>query len=102
MLTLEYTYWIPLHLSNLWIFTASATELFTILCGIEKVQLTLQNHGKWYLPPRCKGYSTHNILYALSTLVHNNSQEDVLPLAAVDIDCCLTKDKKEQLHEIPL
>jgi hypothetical protein len=38
----------------------------------------------------------------LSTLTHNNSQEDVLPLAQVDIDCCLTNYEKEQLHEIPL
>ena len=38
----------------------------------------------------------------MSTLVHNNSQEDVLPFASVDMDCCLTTEKKEQLHEIPL
>ena len=37
----------------------------------------------------------------MSTLVHN-SQEDVLPFASVDIDCCLTTEQKEQLHEIPL
>jgi hypothetical protein len=77
-------------------------ELFTVLCGNEKFQLTLQQRGKLYLPPRCKGYSAHSTLYALSTLTHNRSQEDILPLAAVDIDCCLTTDEKEQLHEIPL
>jgi hypothetical protein len=38
----------------------------------------------------------------LSTLTYNNSQEDVLPLALVIIDCCLTTYEKEQLHEIPL
>ena len=102
ILTLEHTYWIPLHLSNEWLFTAPTTELFTVLCGTEKFQLTLQNRGKLYLPPRCKGYSTHTTLYALSTLTHNNSQEDVLPFVSVDIDCCLTTDEKEQLHEIPL
>jgi len=26
----------------------------------------------------------------------------VLPLAPIDIDCCLTSFKKKQLHEIPL
>ena len=41
-------------------------------------------------------------MYALSTLVRNNSQDDVLPIASVDIDCCLTQAEKEQLHEIPL
>jgi len=55
-----------------------------------------------YLAPRCKGYSTHSTLYALSTLVRNYAQEDVLPLAAVDMGCCLTECEREQLHEIPL
>jgi hypothetical protein len=67
-----------------------------------KFQLALQNRGKLYLPPRYKEYSTHSTLYALSTLVRNNSQEGVLPLAPVDIYCCLTEYEREQLHEIPL
>ena len=102
LLNLEYTYWIPLHLSNEWLYVAPKTEVFTVLCGSMKFQLTLQNRGKLYLSPRCKGYSTHSTLYALSTLVRNNSQEDVLPLAPVDLDCCLTQYEQEQLHEIPL
>ena len=97
MLTLEQTYWIPLHLSNEWLFTAPTRELFTVLCGTEKYQLTLQKRGKLYLLPRCKEYSTHSTLYALSTLIRNNSQ-DVLPIASVDIDCCLTQAEREQLH----
>jgi len=64
--------------------------------------LTIQNRGKLYLPPRCKGYSTHSTLYALSTLIRNTSQEYVLPLASVDIDCCLTPFEGEQLHTIPM
>jgi hypothetical protein len=32
----------------------------------------------------------------------NNSQEDILPLAPVDIGCCLTTYEREQLREIPL
>ena len=55
ILTPEHTYWIPLHLSNEWLFTAPTAELFTVLCGTEKFQLTLRNGGKLYLPPRCKG-----------------------------------------------
>jgi hypothetical protein len=55
-----------------------------------------------YLPPRCRSYSTHGTLYALSTLTRNNSQEDVLLLALVDVDCCLTEYEREQLHELPL
>jgi hypothetical protein len=101
LLNLNSTYWITLHLSNEWLFVTPTVEIFTILCGNDKFQLTLQNRGKLSLPPRCKGYSTHTTLYALSTLTHNNS-EDVLPLAPDNIDCCLTSCEKEQLHEIPL
>jgi hypothetical protein len=102
LLNLDFTYWIPLHLSNEWLYVTPKVEIFTVLCGTDKFQLTLQNRGKLSLPPRCKGYSTHTTLYALSTLTYNNSQEDVLPLASIDIDCCLTGFEKEQLHEIPL
>jgi hypothetical protein len=69
LLNLEHTYWIPLHMSNKWLYVAPKTKVFTVLCGSMKFQLTLQDRGKLYLPPRCKGYSTHSTLYALSTLV---------------------------------
>ena len=102
MLTLEQTYWIHLHLNNERLFTAPARELFTVLCGTEEYQLTFQKRGNLHLPPRCKRHSTHSIFYALSTLVLNNSKDDVLPMASVDLDCCLTQTEREQLHEIPL
>ena len=102
LINLEHTYWIPLHLSNEWLYVAPKPELFTVLCGPVKSQLTLQSRGRLFLPPRCKGYATQSTLYALSTLVRNNSQKDVLPVAPVEIDCCLTKYEKEQLREIPL
>jgi hypothetical protein len=35
-------------------------------------------------------------------IVRNNSQEDVLPLAPTELDCCLSLQEKEQLSEIPL
>jgi len=73
-----------------------------VLCGTEKWQLTLQKRGKLCLPPRCKGYSTHSTLYALCNLVLNNSQDEVLPIASVDLDSCLAQAEREQLHEIPL
>jgi len=38
----------------------------------------------------------------LSPLIRNVSQDDVLPIASVDIDCCLTQAERKQLHEIPL
>jgi hypothetical protein len=64
--------------------------------------MKLQGRGKLYLPPRLKGYSTHSTLYAISTIISNNSQDDVLPLAPVDLDCCLSLQEKEQLSEISL
>jgi len=85
LLNLEHIYWIPLHLSNEWLYVAPKTEIFTVLCESMRFQLTLQNHGKLYLRPRCKGYSTHSTLYAISTFVQNNSQV-ILSLAPVDID----------------
>ena len=102
LLNLEYTYWIPLHLSNEWLYVAPKTEVFILVCGSVKFQLTLQNRGRLYLPPRYKGYSTHSTLYALSILVRNKSQEKVLPLSPVDLDCCLNEYGREKLHEIPL
>jgi hypothetical protein len=48
-----------------------------VLRGSVKSQLTLQSRGKLFLPPRCKGYATQSTIYALSTLVRNNSQKDV-------------------------
>ena len=87
---------------NEWLFTAPTRELLTVLCGTEKYQLTLQKRGKLYLLPRCKEYSSHSTLYGLSTLVRNIAQDDVLPIASVDIDCCLTQAEREQLLEIPL
>lgn len=102
LLNLEFTYWIPLHLSNEWLHVAPNIEIFTVLRSNEKLQLTLQARGRLSLPPRCKGYSTHTTLYALSTLTHSNSKDDVLPLAPTDIDCRLTNYEKEQLQEISL
>jgi len=81
LLKLESTYWIPLYMSNKWLFITPSDEIFTVLCGSVKFQLTLQNRGKLYLPPRCKGYLTHSTLCALSTIIQNNSKGDILPLA---------------------
>jgi hypothetical protein len=51
LLKLESTYWIPLHMSNEWLFITPKPEIFTVLCGSMKYQLTVQNRGKLYLPP---------------------------------------------------
>ena len=54
LLRIENPYWIPLHMSNEWLYVTPKSEVFTVLCGSVKFQLTLQKRGKLYLPPRCK------------------------------------------------
>ena len=101
-MNLETTYWITLHFSNEWLCVTPNDEIFTVLCGSSRYQFALKNRGKLFLPPLCKGYSVHSTLYALSVLTHNNSQDDVLPMISLDLDCCLTEHEQEQLYEIPL
>ena len=36
ILYLESTYWIPLHLSNEWLYVTPTVEMFTVLCGTDK------------------------------------------------------------------
>jgi hypothetical protein len=38
----------------------------------------------------------------LSSITYNNSQDEVLPMVSLDLDCCLTEHEQEQLKEIPL
>jgi hypothetical protein len=89
-------------MSSEWLYTSPHDEIFTVLCGNDKYQTKLQGRGKLHLPPRCKGYSTQSTLYAISTMISNSSHEDILPVAPVDLDCCLTVQEKEQLSELTL
>jgi hypothetical protein len=89
-------------MSNEWLYISPKDKIFTVLCDNDKSQMRLQGCGKLHLSPRCKGYSTHSTLYAISTIVSNNSKDDVLPLAPVDLNCCLSEQEKEQLSEVSL
>jgi len=40
LLDLQHTCWIPLDLSNEWLYGAPETEIFTVLCGSVKFPLT--------------------------------------------------------------
>jgi len=102
ILSLDQTYWIPLHMSNEWLHISPKDEIFTVLCGNDKSQMKLQGRGKLHLPPRCTGYSTHSTLCAISTIVSNNSKDDVLPLTPVDLDWCLSEQEREHLSEVSL
>jgi hypothetical protein len=102
VMNLESTFWIPLHMSNDWLFITPKDGIFTVLCNSGKFHFTQQHRGKLYLPPRCKRYSAHSTLYALSTITQNNSKEDVLPLAPIDLGCCLSEVEIEHLQTVQL
>jgi hypothetical protein len=71
-------------MSNEWLFIAPSDEIFTVLCGSVKYQLyeAVVNYTCHH-DVRITQLST---LYALSSITQNNSKEDVLPLASVDLD----------------
>jgi hypothetical protein len=101
ILKLDKTYWIPLHMSNEWIFIAPQTETFTVLCPQKTVSLKLQDTGKLHLGSECKGYSPYVTLYAMSTRKSNMSS-DYIPVAPINFDCCLQDLKEINLEQLPL
>jgi hypothetical protein len=70
-LKLSKTFWIPLYMSNQWLYVTAQTETSTVLCPQETTTLKLQGKGKLTLKPGCKGYSSYVTLYAISTLSTN-------------------------------
>jgi hypothetical protein len=98
---LSTTMWIPLHLSNEWLFVAPQSETFTVLCAQETTTLKLQNKGKITLKDGCKGYSAHVTLYAISTIETNNTM-DYVPSAIINFDNCFEDVKKDQFENLPL
>jgi hypothetical protein len=86
-LKLSKTFWIPLHLSNQWLFVTPQTETFTVLCPQETTTLRLQNEGKLTLKPSCKAYSSYVTLYAMSTFT-TNLTNNYISTATIDFDCC--------------
>jgi hypothetical protein len=97
---LSKTFWIPLHMSNRWLFITPEIETFTILCPHETTTVKLQKEGILSLKPRCKGYSAYVTLYAMSILTVNLTN-DFVPTAPIDFDCCF--DVREvKFDDIPL
>jgi hypothetical protein len=99
---LSQTFWIPLHLSNQWLFVAPRPETFTILCQQKTITIKLQEEGRLTMKPGCKGYSSYVTLYAASTYT-TNSTNDYIPSATIDFDCCFdifkqVKSEKLLLH----
>jgi hypothetical protein len=100
-LKLSKTFWIPLHLSNQWLFVTPQAETFTALCPQETTTLKLQNEGKLTLKPGCKGYSSYVTLYAIST-VTTNMTSDFVPSVPVNFDCCFENIDDVEFQDLPL
>jgi hypothetical protein len=56
---LSKTFWIPLYMSNQWLFVTPEIETFTILCPQGTSTVKLQKEGRLSLKPECKGYSAY-------------------------------------------
>jgi hypothetical protein len=98
---LSTTFWIPLHMSNQWLFVTPEMESFTILCPYETTTITLQKEGILSLKPGCKGYSAYVTLYAMSILTVNLTN-DFIPTVPIDFDCCFDDIQEVKFDDIPL
>jgi hypothetical protein len=100
-LKLSNTLWVPLHMSNEWLFVTPQMETFTVLCAQETTTLKLQKEGK--LSPRngCEGYSSHVILYAIST-IEMDMTSDYVPSAPINFDNCFEDLKNAPFENLPL
>ncbi|PNF23406.1 hypothetical protein B7P43_G12246 [Cryptotermes secundus] len=101
VLKLSKTFWIPLHMSNQWLFVTPQSETFTVLCPQGTTTFKLEKGGKLTLKPGCKGYSSYVTLYAISML-SINSTNDYVPTAPVNFDCCFENLEDVKFKELPL
>jgi hypothetical protein len=102
-LPLRQIMWIPLQLSNTWLYVAPQMELFTTICQDgQRHSDRLQGRGILVLRQDCKGLGTKSILYPHSRHETNLTKDDILPLVDVNIDCCLTLPEQEKIKDIPL
>jgi hypothetical protein len=95
------TYWIPLHMSNQWLYVAPEPEKLSVLCDANVLQIDLNGRGRLTLQPGCKAYTSYVTLYAMSTITRNISN-DFLPTVPMDFDCCLVFEKTEDFSQLPL
>jgi hypothetical protein len=101
MISLCHTYWIPLQQSNQWLYIAPTDEKVTVLCDDNiPIYVHATNRGKLLLKTRCKAYTAHVTLYALSKLsIVSNVSEDFLPDLNLNFDCCFGEHEKKKMNE---
>jgi hypothetical protein len=98
---LSKTCWIPLHMSNQWLFVTPQIETFNVICPQKTTSLTLLKEGKLTLKPACKGYSSYITLYAISALT-TNSTDDYVPCAPINFNCCFEDIEKVNFKDLPV
>jgi hypothetical protein len=100
-LKLKHTLWIPLHLSNEWLYVAPESETLTVLCPEETTTLKIQTKGKLTLNAGCKGYTSYVTLYSMSAIT-TNLTTDYVPSAPVDFDCCFEDVERVNFEKLPM
>lgn len=102
MVQIDNTLWIKL-LGNEWLHITPTPEIFTYVCGNDPPQSqTIYGRGKIQLRRGCKGYTAHTTIYAYNTFTTNVTLPDIIPVAPVDFDCCLTPEQLPYLDKIKL
>jgi hypothetical protein len=94
------TYWIPLSLSNQWLFVTPNPEKLSVICDVTK-QVEIKQKGKLTLQQQRKDFTTYVTLYTVSTNIVNVSQ-DFVHTIPLDFDCCLTFERSKEFEDIPL
>lgn len=102
-LPIQQIMWIPLHMSNSWLYVAPQMELFTTVCqNGQRHSDRLQGRGIITIRNDCKGLGSKSILYPLSHFETNLTKDDIIPFVNVNIDCCLTLPEQEIIKDVPL
>ena len=87
------TYWIPLHLSNQWLYVAPKPEKLSTICNENVNLINIQERCKLTLQQGFKAYTSNVTLYAMTTIKKNVSN-DFLCTVPMDFECCLVFEKK--------
>lgn len=95
------TYWIPLRMSNQWLYVTPEPEVLSVLCNENVKQVDILKRGRLTLQPGCKAYTSYITLYAMSTTLRNISN-DFLPTVPMNFDCCLMFKETKDFSQLPL
>ena len=81
------TYWLPLLLSNQWLYVTPEPEKLSTICNENFNQINIQEIGKLTFQQGCKAYTSSVTLYAMTTITKNVSN-GFFPKVPMDFGCC--------------